>query len=88
MSEPVPTPARPKRKIILSALAFAAIALAGILIVLYAWNLPPFRSTLQATENALVRGQVTIIEISDGPMNNVPPNASRLWLRYICSTRV
>jgi multidrug resistance efflux pump len=61
MSEPVPTPARPKRKIILSALAFAAIALVGILIVLYAWNLPPFRSTLQATENALVRGQVTII---------------------------
>jgi len=61
MSEPVPTPARPTRKIILSALAFAAIALAGILIVLYAWNLPPFRSTLQATENALVRGQVTII---------------------------
>ncbi len=31
---------------------------------------------------------VTIIEISDGPMNSVPPNASRLWLRYICSTRV
>lgn len=63
MSEPSPVPAsaRPRRKIILSALAFAAIALAGILIVLYAWNLPPFRSTLQATENALVRGQVTII---------------------------
>ncbi|PYD85495.1 hemolysin secretion protein D, partial [Pseudomonas syringae pv. pisi] len=36
-------------------------AIVGVLIVLYAWNLPPFRSTLQSTENALVRGQVTII---------------------------
>ncbi|WP_409266363.1 HlyD family secretion protein [Massilia sp. BHUDP2] len=49
------------RRILLSALAFAAIALAGVLIVLYAWQLPPFRTTLQSTENALVRGQVTII---------------------------
>jgi multidrug resistance efflux pump len=32
-----------------------------VLIVLYAWNLPPFHSALQTTENALVRGQVTII---------------------------
>jgi multidrug resistance efflux pump len=32
-----------------------------VLIVLYAWNLPPFRSALESTENATVRGQVTII---------------------------
>jgi multidrug resistance efflux pump len=32
-----------------------------VLIVLYAWNLPPFHSTIQSTENAMVRGQVTII---------------------------
>ncbi|RZA32896.1 MAG: HlyD family secretion protein [Lysobacteraceae bacterium] len=49
------------RRILLSALVFAAIAVAGVLIVLYAWQLPPFRSALQSTENALVRGQVTII---------------------------
>lgn len=62
MPEPSTTPPSPRsRRILLSALAFAAIALAGVLIVLYAWKLPPFRSTLQSTENALVRGQVTII---------------------------
>ncbi len=37
------------------------VALAGVLIVLYAWDLPPFHSTIETTENALVRGQVTII---------------------------
>jgi len=41
--------------------AFAGVALAGVLIVLYAWRLPPFRSAIQTTENATVRGQVTII---------------------------
>jgi len=61
MPEPSTVPSRSRRRILLSALAFGAIAVAGVLIVLYAWNLPPFRSTLQSTENALVRGQVTII---------------------------
>ena len=60
MPEPSTAPSR-SRRILLSAVAFGAIALAGVLLVLYAWNLPPFRSTLQSTENALVRGQVTII---------------------------
>ncbi|MGH8853349.1 MAG: HlyD family secretion protein, partial [Telluria sp.] len=60
MSEPSTAPTR-SRRILLSALAFAAIAVAGVLLVLYAWKLPPFHSTLQGTENALVRGQVTII---------------------------
>ena len=62
MPEPSTAPANKRsRRILLSALAFGAIALAGVLIVLYAWKLPPFRTTLQSTENALVRGQVTII---------------------------
>ncbi|AWL06685.1 HlyD family secretion protein [Massilia oculi] len=61
MPEPSTVPSRSRRRILLSALAFGAIAIAGVLIVLYAWKLPPFRSTLQSTENALVRGQVTII---------------------------
>ena len=60
MPEPSTVPNR-SRRILLSALAFSAIAIVGVLIVLYAWNLPPFRSSLQSTENALVRGQVTII---------------------------
>ncbi|TFW27587.1 HlyD family secretion protein [Massilia horti] len=54
-------PQKPKRKVWLSALVFAVLALAGVLIVLYAWELPPFRSAIQSTENAMVNGQVTII---------------------------
>ncbi|MDL2358544.1 MAG: HlyD family secretion protein [Pseudomonadota bacterium] len=60
MKAPAPA-APPRRQLLLSALLFGAIALAGVLVVLYAWNLPPFHSTIQSTENALVRGQVTII---------------------------
>jgi multidrug resistance efflux pump len=49
------------RHVIASGLLFALVALIGVFIVLYAWNLPPFHSALQTTENAQVRGQVTII---------------------------
>ena len=56
-----PVQEKSKRKVIVSGVLFALVALAGVLIVLYAWNLPPFRSALQTTENATVRGQVTII---------------------------
>jgi len=45
----------------LSTLIFASIAMIGVLVVLYAWQLPPFSSPIESTENALVRGQVTII---------------------------
>lgn len=45
----------------LSSIAFASIALLGIGVVLYAWRLPPFGSSVQSTENALVRGKVTLI---------------------------
>jgi multidrug resistance efflux pump len=54
-------PPQSRRKLIVSALLFGAVALIGVLIVLYAWRLPPFHSSLQSTENATVRGQVTII---------------------------
>jgi multidrug resistance efflux pump len=37
------------------------VGLAGALTVLYAWRLPPFQSAIETTENAYVRGQVTII---------------------------
>lgn len=60
-----PPPAAPvapaKRRVWPSVVAFSAVALAGVLIVLYAWELPPFHSTIESTENAMVRGQVTII---------------------------
>ncbi len=46
---------------VMSAAIFGAVALIGVLLVLYAWQLPPFSSVIQSTEDALVRGQVTII---------------------------
>jgi multidrug resistance efflux pump len=49
------------RRVIASGMLFALVALIGVLIVLYAWDLPPFRSAIESTENAMVRGQVTII---------------------------
>lgn len=68
-SGPPPPPAaapassepRSSRTRIISSVIFASIALIGILIVLYAWQLPPFSSPIESTENALVRGQTTII---------------------------
>lgn len=39
----------------------AFTGLAGVLTVLHAWELPPFRGTVETTENAYVRGQVTVI---------------------------
>jgi multidrug resistance efflux pump len=61
MLEPTTTQQKSNRNVIASGLLFALVALIGVLIVLYAWNLPPFHSAVQSTENALVRGQVTII---------------------------
>jgi multidrug resistance efflux pump len=52
---------RALRTRIVSSLIFGVIALIGALLVLYAWQLPPFSSVIQSTEDALVRGQVTII---------------------------
>lgn len=46
---------------ILSVAFGAGIAVVGVLIILYAWQLPPFTSQIQTTENAYVRGQVTFI---------------------------
>ncbi|KGT94263.1 DSBA oxidoreductase [Erwinia typographi] len=46
---------------ILSIAFGSGIALVGVLVILYAWQLPPFTSQIQSTENAYVRGQVTFI---------------------------
>ncbi|GAB2851810.1 HlyD family secretion protein [Pseudoduganella ginsengisoli] len=40
---------------------FLLVAIIGVLVVLYAWRLPPFSTPIVTTENALVRGQVTLI---------------------------
>lgn len=46
---------------ILTIMISAAIAVVGVLVILYAWQLPPFTRQVQSTENAYVRGQVTVI---------------------------
>ncbi|MET0266322.1 MAG: HlyD family secretion protein [Duganella sp.] len=58
-SKTEPSPERRAR--IISTLAFALVALIGVLLVLYAWRLPPFTTPIVSTENALVRGQVTLV---------------------------
>jgi multidrug resistance efflux pump len=52
--------APPKRGWRISALIMA-LAVAGALVVLYAWDLPPFSRAVQATDNAFVRGPTTVI---------------------------
>jgi multidrug resistance efflux pump len=52
-------PPPPKRKWV--NIVIALIGLTGVLIVLYAWRLPPFTSAIESTDNAYVRGQVTVI---------------------------
>lgn len=37
------------------------VGVCGVLTVLYAWNLPPFRGSVETTSDAYVRGQVTIL---------------------------
>lgn len=56
-----PTETRIEIRKFLSTFIFLTISLVGVLVILYAWNLPPFHSDIQSTENALVRGQVTLI---------------------------
>ncbi|MGO4378197.1 HlyD family secretion protein [Pseudoduganella sp. RAF53_2] len=56
------TPGQPEtRQQWMAGAGFALLALIGVLVVLYAWRLPPFKSPVVSTENALVRGQVTVI---------------------------
>jgi multidrug resistance efflux pump len=46
---------------LLSTLFAVAVGLAGVALVLYAWRLPPFATSIETTEDAYVRGQVTVI---------------------------
>jgi multidrug resistance efflux pump len=53
---PPPAPRRPWVTLVM-----ALVGVVGVLVVLYAWRLPPFTSAIQTTDNAYVRGQVTVI---------------------------
>ncbi len=53
-------PLAPKRRM-LFAVVLIGVALIGVLLVLWAWKLPPFSSAIQNTDNAYVRGQITVI---------------------------
>lgn len=49
------------------------VGVLGVGIVLYAWQLPPFTSTIQTTNNAFVKGKVTLIAPQlPGYVVNVP----------------
>ncbi|WP_235971385.1 HlyD family secretion protein [Azohydromonas caseinilytica] len=58
---PAPKGWAPPRSGLRMTLVFVAFVLAGALVVLYAWGLPPFRLHVQSTDNAYVRGQTTVI---------------------------
>ncbi|UXH79947.1 HlyD family secretion protein [Roseateles amylovorans] len=45
----------------ISNLLVASAALGGIALVLYVWRLPPFHGAIESTENAYVRGSVTVM---------------------------
>ncbi len=37
------------------------VGIIGVLVILYAWNFPPFRGSVEMTNDAYVRGQVTLM---------------------------
>lgn len=55
-----PSPPQPKKTVLFS-VVLALAAVVGVALVLWAWRLPPFTSGVQHTDNAYVRGQVTVI---------------------------
>ncbi|MBO9581133.1 MAG: HlyD family secretion protein [Sphingobium sp.] len=64
---------RPPPKSRMTIIAIGAIALAAVLSILYAWHLPPFAGWSEETDNAYVRGQVTIISPQvSGYVTSVP----------------
>ncbi|HEV7323155.1 MAG TPA: HlyD family secretion protein [Ensifer sp.] len=56
-----------------TALVVLLAGLGGIALVLYAWRLPPFQSSVEMTENAYVRGYVTVMSPQlSGYVSEVP----------------
>src|SRR5258708_2541491 len=50
-----------RRNRIRTAAIVGVLTVAAALLALYAWRLPPFRTAVESTDNAYVRGNVTII---------------------------
>jgi len=61
VAPPAPTGWAPPKRALRTTLIVVAIALIGVLVILYAWGLPPFTSAMQSTDNAYVRGRTTLI---------------------------
>jgi len=58
---PAPTGWAPPRTGRTGTIVTLLVAFIGILVVLYAWQLPPFTSDIESTDNAYVRGQTTVV---------------------------
>ena len=58
---PAPTGWRPPEKSKRVIVAITVVAVLGVLAILYAWRLPPFSGVREQTDNAYVRGRVTVI---------------------------
>ncbi|SCC04479.1 HlyD family secretion protein [Kosakonia oryziphila] len=66
---------------IVSLFTAAAIGLVGVLVILYAWQLPPFTRHIEFTDNAYVRGQTTFISPQvNGYITEVPVQ-DFVWLK-------
>ena len=62
-------------------LVAASIGAIGVVLVLYAWRLPPFDSSVQSTDNAYVRGQVA------SSARSLPAMSARLRFRTSSTSR-
>lgn len=62
LETPPQVESKPKKKgVPKAAIITAVLALVAVLLVLFVWKLPPFTSSVERTENAYVRGQVTVV---------------------------
>jgi multidrug resistance efflux pump len=59
--DPPPSNWNPPIKSRMTVLAIIVLALCAVVAILYAWRLPPFAGWSERTDNAYVRGRVTII---------------------------
>lgn len=58
---PAAAPQPSSRRRVMISVVLGLIALVGVGLILHAWRLPPFDGGPQTTDNAFVRGQVTVI---------------------------
>jgi multidrug resistance efflux pump len=71
--EVAPTGWRPRDKNRTTVIVILVIAVLAVLAILYAWRLPPFAGLHEDTDNAYVRGRVTIISPQvSGYVTSVP----------------